>query len=914
MAVRGDRFLEQRRVSEAGGRAAALPTGLAAERLFTALLRSSWEGMMLTRLHDSMILEISDAFVAMTGYTRGELIGRTSTSLTLVSPAVRDQAVASLHESGPVRGISTQLRTKAGEQRDVELSSDLLHDGKTAYVLTTLRDVTEQQRRAREMRRMYERFRSVFDSSPVPIIISRLADGTVIHANPACLNALGWAAADFVGHAQAGRGFWVQPERREALTAELQAQGRVLDYEVSIRRRNCDVRHTLASAELFDLDGEQCVIGTFTDITERKQAEQAMRAAEQRYRDLFENAVGAIFHASLDGGLLEVNHAFASLLGYDSPEQLKEETANVRTLYVEPRDRDGLLAAVGAQQRGTVERFEVQLRSRRGGTVWVTLDISPITDAAGDVTALREAAIDITARKRADEALRESEARFRLLAENSTDVISRHHPDGTLLYLSPACRRLFGYDPEDLVGQKAIDLLHPDDRAALQGRQTRESINATKTQTLVFRQRRQDGSYIWVEAAVRGVTDPESGEIIELQASTRDVSERVRADEQVRQAKERAEQANEEKSRFLSHISHDLRTPLAAILGFAELLQTREAVAGEKPREWVDWILQSGRHLLELVNQLLEVARIESGKVALAVVPVDARVALHEVLSLIAPLAAERDIRIADECTSDASPIVLADAVRLKQVLLNLLSNAIKYNCAAGVVSVTAETTGQATVRMTVSDTGQGISPEQLERLFSPFERLGAEAGPIEGTGLGLVIAKGLAEAMSGTLEVESEVGKGTTFSLELPAEPVGTTHSQTQAPASIDSSICGDVLYIEDNPLNIELVKTVLTDKRPNLTLRTASEGESGARLALEHPPDLLLLDLNLPDISGEEVLLGLRAHQETADLPVLVLSADSTSHSVQRLLETGADAYLTKPLDVEHFLQMVDRLVSDR
>ena len=613
-----------------------------------------------------------------------------------------------------------------------------------------------------EIPRASDPFLQAFESSPVPTMVTRLADGLIMLANPACLEVLGWEAHEFVGRTTAETNFWAHPEQRQAMIEELRARGRVREYETPIRGRNGEVRDVLASLEFVELDGEQCVLGLFYDVTERKRAEESVRATEKRYRDLFANAAAAIFHANLEGSFLEVNDAFAFLLGYESPEQLKAEVGNVRSLYVDPTDRDRLLGALRDHGMGMIRGVEVRFRQRQGRTVWVALDMSPITDAAGKIVALREAATDITARKRAEEALRESEERFRVLAENSTDVISRHDLDGKLLYLSPACARLYGYEPEELVGRRTVELVHPEDRVE-------PEEPGTDTRTDVFRHLHRNGSYVWVESTTRGIRDPETGQLTEFQSATRDVSERIRANEAIREAKERAEHATEAKSRFVAHISHDLRTPLAAILGYAELLLRGGPEAEEHERIWVEYILKGGTHLLELTDQLLDVSQIESGTLPLVVVPLDPGEVVDEVLSLLAPLAEARGISIEHESAPYADLFVLADALRLEQVLVNLVSNAIKYNCPEGRVSVAAERTGRRTVRIAVTDTGEGIAPEQLELLFRPFERLGAEAGPVDGTGLGLVIAKGLAETMAGRLLVESEVGKGTTFTLELP-------------------------------------------------------------------------------------------------------------------------------------------------
>jgi signal transduction histidine kinase/CheY-like chemotaxis protein len=395
-------------------------------------------------------------------------------------------------------------------------------------------------------------------------------------------------------------------------------------------------------------------------------------------------------------------------------------------------------------------------------------------------------------------------------------------------------------------------------------------------------------------------------EVIALGNQINALTASVNAQEAVRFAREQAQRANEAKSRFLSHMSHEMRTPLAAIMGFADLLATRGDL-GERQRVWTGNIRQGGEHLLALVNELLEIARIEAGKMTLAIEPVDVESAVDEVLQLAAPLAAERGVRFAPVIAASTQR-ALADPLRIRQVLLNLVSNAIKYNREGGEVRIRIDDGVDGTVRIAVADTGLGMTSETLAQLFRPFERLGAEQGPVPGSGLGLTVTKGLVEAMQGRLDVHSEVGSGTTFSLSLPIED----RAAAQPLSSSRPAVEGDVLYIEDNRTNLQIVDSILTDLRPGIDLRTATTGASGADLAEQRRPDLLLLDLNLPDMKGEEVLRRLRARIETADVPILVLSADSTSRNITRLLHTGADAYLTKPLEIPQFLETIDRLLS--
>jgi signal transduction histidine kinase/CheY-like chemotaxis protein len=393
------------------------------------------------------------------------------------------------------------------------------------------------------------------------------------------------------------------------------------------------------------------------------------------------------------------------------------------------------------------------------------------------------------------------------------------------------------------------------------------------------------------------------------------LSERSRLQEAERRAREEAEKANQEKNQFISRMSHELRTPLNAVLGFGQLLKLDELT--DDQRDSVDHILSGGQHLLTLINEVLDIARIETGDLALSSEPVLVSDALNDVLGLIRPLATQRTIHLIGGRDAACSEYVLADRHRLQQVLLNLLSNAVKYNRLGGTVAVSCEPSSSTRLRIKVSDTGNGIPQEQLGRLFTPFERLGAERSEIEGTGIGLSLSRQLAEAMGGFLGVETVVGEGSTFWVELPLvegpvdryERLNTrSGSERDGPPSESRRT---VLYIEDNLANVTLVQRIVA-QREGVEIIPAMQGRLGLELAREHLPALVLLDLHLPDISGDEVLQRLRDDPVTAKIPVVIVSADATPGQIQRLLNAGALAYLTKPIDVAELLGILDEHLS--
>ena len=384
------------------------------------------------------------------------------------------------------------------------------------------------------------------------------------------------------------------------------------------------------------------------------------------------------------------------------------------------------------------------------------------------------------------------------------------------------------------------------------------------------------------------------------------------AEESARQARLEAERANRAKSEFLSRMSHDLRTPLNAILGFAQVLQME--LSGEQA-DSVRQILHGGRHLLELLNEVLDIARIEAGHLSLSLEGVAVAEVASAIRDLVQPLARSAGVSVDVAPLAEGGAVVRADRQRLAQVLINFVGNAVKYNRRGGQVRVTCERRPNATIRISVTDTGSGIPPEQLGRLFTPFERLSAGETGVEGTGLGLALSKGLVEAMGGSVGVTSTVDVGSTFWVELPEAPPSeaAAASQPEAAPAVRAATGGSVLSIEDNPSNIRLLERLLT-RRPGVRLLTASSGEDGIRQALEAQPDLVLLDLHLPDLPGEEVLRRLWADLRTRAIPVAVLTADATTSSHRpRLLAAGAVAYLTKPIDIVQLLRLIDERLGD-
>lgn len=488
--------------------------------------------------------------------------------------------------------------------------------------------------------------------------------------------------------------------------------------------------------------------------------------------------------------------------------------------------------------------------------------------------------------------------------------------------------RMLGYTREEMVGKPVWHFV-----AADQQEQSREAVRrkvAGEEPPAPFERDflRRDGGYLILEiydsliysragqvTGIRSVLLDVTDRRLAEQLLANEVTERERLTVALRRSKEEAEKANRAKSEFLSRMSHELRTPLNAILGFAQLLEM-SALDRDK-RESVAQILKAGQHLLGLINEVLEISRIEAGRLSLSPEPVLISSAIQEALDLLTPMAVRRNILLRDEAGKEHRRYVMADQQRLKQVLLNLISNAIKYNGDDGTVTIASEEIDGGRLRVKVRDTGPGIKPDSLSKLFTPFERLGAEQTGVEGTGLGLALSKRLLEMMGGSIGVENNPDRGATFWMELPLVQHPVTQLQATMPVvSVPAGPAHQqrqriVLYVEDNLSNITLIEHIIVH-RPHVKLVAAMQGRLGLDLAREHRPDLILLDLHLPDISGEDVLHALRQEPALQNTPIIVISADATRGRIERLQSMGVLDYLPKPLDIKRFLQLLDTCLS--
>jgi PAS domain S-box-containing protein len=631
----------------------------------------------------------------------------------------------------------------------------------------------------------------------------------------------------------------------------------------------------------------------------------ALEMSEQNFRQIFQEAPIGMAVVGLDGKFLQTNAKLCQMVNY-TEDELRNRTP-LDITHADDADSSRQIAKTMLESGTPHNRVEKRYLRKDGEMVWAARTGCVIRDESGNPRHFLIMVEDISKRKKAEEAVRDSEERYRLLFETNPYPVWVYDPE-TLAFLAvnQAAIDCYGFSREEFLSMSIKDIRPAADVNALL-----DDVSQSSSETSRWRHRKKRGAVIDVEITARPISF--NGKQARL-VLVNDVTARLRGEKALEQARDEANRANQAKSEFLSRMSHELRTPLNAILGFGQLLERQNPTPTQRGR--IQHVINAGRHLLGLINEVLDISRIEVGRMQLSLEPVCVAEAIAETLDLMRPLAGERRIELLADVDLDATVHVLADRQRFKQVLLNLLTNSVKYTPIAGRVTVSCAVNGSDKLRLRVADTGPGIPKEGLTRLFTPFDRLGAESSGVEGTGLGLALSQRLMHAMGGSIGVESTSGAGSVFWVELPrtASPLEKSQSRKttrSTRSSATSTPKRTLLYIEDNLSNLTLVEQIL-EERPEIELLTAMQGQVGLDLACQHLPDLILLDLHLPDLPGWDVLGQLKIGEMTASIPVVVISADATSRQIKRLLKAGAVSYLTKPLDVTEFLRLLDETAS--
>jgi len=682
-------------------------------------------------------------------------------------------------------------------------------------------------------------------------------------------------------------------------------------------------------------DGQGGIIGYLligTDNTARKRAEEALLEAGALQNAIFNSANFSSIATDEKGVIQIFNVGAERMLGYKAAEVMNKITpadisdpqeviarAKVLSRELETTIAPGFEALVFKASRGIEDIYELTYVRKDGTRVPAVVSVTALRDNQGNIIGYLLIGTDNTARKqveaeqkRLDQRFRDQQFYTRSLIESNIDALMTTDPQGIITDVNKQMEALTGCTRDELIGTPFKDYFTDPERAE-EG--IRLILSGKKLTDYELTARSRDGKETVV--SYNGSTFHDRDRKLQgVFAAARDVTERKRFERALQEtnvalehARFTAEKASLAKSDFLSSMSHELRSPLNAILGFAQLMDSALPAPTVSQRESIAQILQAGWYLLKLINEILDLAGIESGQVSLSTEAVSMSELMTECRDMMEPQARQRGIRMTFPEFTDAV-YVSADRTRLKQILINLLSNAIKYNRERGTVVVECSVSAPERIRFSVADSGEGLPPEKLAQLFQPFNRLGQENGSVAGTGIGLVVTRRLAELMKGALGVESTVGVGSVFWCELSSatapkleEPRGVFLAPAQSPAPTGAPL-HTLLYVEDNPANLKLIEQLIA-RCPDMRLLTAVNGTLGIELARSTLPDVILMDINLPGISGIKALKILREDPVTAHIPIVALSANAMPRDIAKGIEAGFFRYLTKPIKVDDFME---------
>lgn len=679
------------------------------------------------------------------------------------------------------------------------------------------------------------------------------------------------------------------------------------------------------------------ILGITRDITREKKALLELQESEGRLQKIVNSPTHYLLRTDLTGMQIYWNKTFEKEFGwlYEIKGMKQGDSLKSICSYHHHRTKEVVTACI--MNPGSVHQIELDKPAKDGGIKTTLWEFVCLTDSNGNPTEMQCMGVDITARRLAEEKVRKLS---RAVDQIPLTVVITNL-EGNIEYANPYTYQTTGYTQEELLG-KNPKVLKSGETLIGEYKYLWENISTGKEWKGVFHNKRKDGTLYWEQATIGPILN-EEGEITHYIAIKEDITERKRIQDELKDlnlhleekiktrtvdlenanislitANNEAQKANKAKIDFLSKMSHELRTPMNSILGFGQLLEMSELTTVQE--KGVQHILESGKHLLNLINEVLDISRIESGRISIEVEPIEVHDIINEVKDSLLFSANQKGIMINSELNYTVPTYIKADRQRLKQVLINLVNNAIKYNHEGGEVRITIDLKpiseeGYTPIRISVTDNGWGIEEKDLERIFIPFERIGAEKSKVEGTGLGLAVVKQLVEIMGGKIGVKSEHGRGSTFWIELQQSETMLDIIQKEAVLGKQTTILnheGTILYIEDNLPNIELVKEIIESKRIGINLVVHMQGNGALEKVLEVKPTLILLDLNLPDKHGKDILIELQSNEITKCIPVVVISADAMPDQIEVLRSAGARNYLTKPIEIKSFLAVVDLYIK--
>ena len=920
--------------------------------LMQTVLNTVADGI-LTLHGEGFVLEtVNPAIEEMFGYAASEMVGRDIRLLipgfSLLAVAADDadvQGHALLPAAKPVR--EAQGRRQDGSLFTLEIALNEMWLGGELHYTGVLRDYTARKLAEEALLKAGALQKAIFDSANFSSIATD-ARGVIQIFNVGAERMLGYTALEVMNKNTPADISDPQEliARAKALSAELEtaiapgfealvfkaSRGIEDIYELTYIRKDGSRFPAVVSVTALR-DDEAAIIGYLligTDNTARKLAEEALLKAGALQKAIFDSANFSSIATDARGVIQIFNVGAERMLGYTALEVMNKNTpadisdpqeliarAKALSAELETAIAPGFEALVFKASRGIEDIYELTYIRKDGSRFPAVVSVTALRDDEAAIIGYLLIGTDNTARKQIEEERKKLDQRqrdqqfyTRSLIEANIDAIMTTDPVGIITDVNKQMESLTDCTRDELIGAPFKKYFTDPERAEAA---INLALNDKKVTNYELTARTRGGLETVVSYNATTFYDRDRN-LQGVFAAARDVTERKRLDGvledknvELEAARALAEKANLAKSDFLSSMSHELRSPLNAILGFAQLMESESPAPSSSQQESIGQILRAGWHLLKLINEILDLTKIESRQIPLSKEPVLLGEILMECQGMFEPQAQQRGI-VMRFPKHDAALYVLADHTRLKQVFINLLTNAIKYNTLQGTVEVNCTQEAHRRIRVSIRDTGIGLRPDQQAQLFQAFNRLGQEAGGVEGTGIGLVVAKQLVELMGGTIGVQSTVGVGSVFWFELdavdaPVLAMDRNHVALSLPLVSRPTTERTLLYVEDNPANMKLVQKII-ERHPELRLLMASNGLAGIELARSALPDVILLDINLPGINGFETLKLLREDALTAHIPALAISANAMASDVKKGQEAGFMRYLTKPIKVDEFM----------
>ena len=882
----------------------------------------------------------------LTGWKWGDATGRSVDDIFhIINQETRQPATIPVKETlahGTIHGLAnhTVLIARGGSECAIADSCAPIRDrdGQVVGAVLVFRDVTEEYAMQQAMRDSTALIQTILNTVVDGIVTLHAHGGIVETVNQAAERMFGYIAAELIG-----QNFSLlipelnQDQRNGSLEyygASDEARAIGLGREVVGRRKDGSIFPLEIAVSEMWLSGKRHFTGILRDITARKRAEEALLKAGALQSAIFNSANFSSIATDANGVIQIFNVGAERMLGYAAVDVMNKITpadisdpqeviARAEALSAELATTitPGFEALVFKASRGIEDIYELTYIRKDGSRFPAVVSVTALRDVQNVIIGYLLIGTDNTARKQVeaeqkllDQRLRDQQFYTRSFIESNIDAIMTTDPSGFITDVNKQTEALTGCTRDELIGAPFKNYFTDPDRAEMSIKLALSNKKLTDYELTV---RASDGKETVVSYNATTFYDRDR-KLQGVFAAARDVTERKRLNQvlqeknvELESARSVAEEANLAKSDFLSSMSHELRTPLNAILGFAQLLESTSPLPTASQMDSIAQILKAGWHLLMLINEVLDLAVVESGKVSLSPEPVSLSEVISECQAMMEPQGRKRGITLTFP-QFDIPYFVNADRTRLKQVLINLLSNAIKYSKPGGPVAVNCTTSTLERIRISIKDSGAGLPPEKLMQLFQPFNRLGQESSAEEGTGIGLLMSKRLVELMGGVIGVESIVGVGSVFWFELssvaaPQLAVDRTEPTALVKSQVHHDALRTLLYVEDNPANLNLVEQIIA-RRPDIRMLSAVTGNLGIELAHDNQPDVILMDINLPDISGIQALKILREDPVTAHIPVLAISANAMPRDIKKGLESGFLRYLTKPIKINEFMDALD------